>query len=157
MLLYVFYMLSETCATNWELAKIEEIKQCDKNENKIYFVHDFIKWKWLHYSDFIWAPWLIKSPAIRPRLYVQQLVRDNNNEIIKTRHYWYFLGKASGERWIPLTKGQCGSISRSWFRPSAPWKIIPKPRVTVNLMVDSLRLHTHAFSNKTLSLSTFST
>ena len=47
-----------------------------------------------------WARWCLKSPA--SRLFVQAQVREN----IKALRHWPFWGEFTGDRWIPLTKGQ---------------------------------------------------
>ena len=57
-----------------------------------------------HYSDVKWAQWRLKSPA--SRLFVRPYVQEQIKENIKAQGHWPLWGKSTGDRWIPLTKGQ---------------------------------------------------
>ena len=50
------------------------------------------------------ARWRLKSPA--SRLFAQAFVQVQIKENIKAPHHWPLWGESTGDRWIPLTKGQ---------------------------------------------------
>ena len=51
-----------------------------------------------------WARWCLKSPA--SILFTQSFVLALIKENIKAPDHWSLCGEFTGERWIPLTKGQ---------------------------------------------------
>ena len=60
-----------------------------------------------HYRDVTWASSRLKSPT--DKLFVQQLVEAYIRRNIKVPHYWPFIRKFTGDKWISLTKDQyCG-------------------------------------------------
>ena len=57
-----------------------------------------------HYSDVIMRAMVLKSPA--SRLVIQPFVQAQIKENTKAPRHWPLWGESTGDRWIPLTKGQ---------------------------------------------------
>ena len=71
----------------------------------------------------LWARWRLKSPA--SRLFTQPFVRAQIKENLKAPRHWPLCGGFTGDRWIPLTKGQqrgkrFHSMTSSCVSPSIP-------------------------------------
>ena len=63
------------------------------------------KWPWIIITvTSEWARWRLKSPAYR--LFAQPFVRAQIKENIKALRHWPLWWESTGNRWIPLTKGQ---------------------------------------------------
>ena len=52
----------------------------------------------------LWARWRLKSQA--SRLLAQSFVQAQIKENVKAPRHWPLWGESTGDRWIPLTKGQ---------------------------------------------------
>ena len=68
-----------------------------------------------------WAPWRLKSPA--SWLFAQPFVQAHIKENFKAQRHWPLWGEFTGDRWIPLTKGQWRgncfhSMTSSCIRPT---------------------------------------
>ena len=88
---------------NIGLNKMADILQTAFSDNCGVFIKNFLP-KCLHYNDVIWARWRLKSPA--SQLFTEAFIRVQIKENIKALRHWPLLGKFTGDRWIPRTKGQ---------------------------------------------------
>ena len=57
-----------------------------------------------HYSNVTWESRRLRSPATW--VFIQQFIRDNIKETSENRITGRLWRESTGERWIPLTKGQ---------------------------------------------------